>query len=238
MAAPIWQEIDAALSAEIESGRFASGARLPTESALAQRFGVNRHTVRRAVAAMRDRGLVYSRRGAGVFVTASPVPYRLGAKTRFTQTLAEAGHTGSRIVLRAETVPATASEAEMLALPDGAEVHIVETVGLIDDIPATHTRSAFPAHRLDGFIGALQATRSVTAALTACGVEDYQRDHTRISAERASSTTARHLEIADGAPVIRAVALNRSADGTPIEFGRTLFSADRIELLVEATPTS
>jgi DNA-binding GntR family transcriptional regulator len=58
-----------ALAADIAAGRHAPGERLPSEAQLAQRFGVNRHTVRRALAALAEDGLVQARRGAGVFVT-------------------------------------------------------------------------------------------------------------------------------------------------------------------------
>ncbi|MEM7189778.1 MAG: GntR family transcriptional regulator, partial [Pseudomonadota bacterium] len=66
MAEPIWQQIRGTLTSEISEGRYPAGARLPSEAALAARFGVNRHTVRRALSDMSDAGLVHARRGAGV----------------------------------------------------------------------------------------------------------------------------------------------------------------------------
>ena len=68
-AGPIWRQIHDTLMDEIEAGTYPAGARLPTEAALARRFQVNRHTVRRAIAVLREAGLVHPRRGAGVFVT-------------------------------------------------------------------------------------------------------------------------------------------------------------------------
>ena len=54
-AAPtLWQGIHDTLAGEIGGGRYAPGAKLPTEAELAQRFGVNRHTVRRALAALAE----------------------------------------------------------------------------------------------------------------------------------------------------------------------------------------
>ena len=47
----VWRQIMETLKAEIVSGAFEKGSRLPPESELAARFGVNRHTVRRAIAA-------------------------------------------------------------------------------------------------------------------------------------------------------------------------------------------
>lgn len=63
-----------ALRGEIEGGLHVPGDKLPTESALIQRFGVSRTVVREAIAALRAEGLVESRHGAGVFVLERPDP--------------------------------------------------------------------------------------------------------------------------------------------------------------------
>jgi DNA-binding FadR family transcriptional regulator len=56
------------LAEQIRSGRFAPGARLPTEQALTRSAGVSRTVVREAVAALRADGLVVTRQGVGAFV--------------------------------------------------------------------------------------------------------------------------------------------------------------------------
>lgn len=233
MSTPIWQQIRQTLGGEIESGRFVPGDKLPTEAALSQRFDVNRHTVRRALAEMQNDGLVHSRRGAGVFVTGKALTYRVGPRTRFSQNLAESGHVGDREIVRLETLPATAAEAERLELPLGSQVHLVDAVGIIDGAPAFFSQAVFPAEPLGAFPEAMQETRSITRALEACGIENYRRAWTRLRAERADGTLARHLRIADGAPVLSTRALNLSEDGWPVEYSRTTFCADRVELLIE-----
>jgi DNA-binding FadR family transcriptional regulator len=67
------------LAEQIRSGRFAPGARLPTEQALTQAAGVSRTVVREAVAALRAEGLVVTRQGVGAFVSAEPqrAPFRI-----------------------------------------------------------------------------------------------------------------------------------------------------------------
>ncbi|WP_318828410.1 GntR family transcriptional regulator [Burkholderia cepacia] len=46
----IWKQIETILLSEIATGVIAPGERLLSEGALADRFHVNRHTVRRALA--------------------------------------------------------------------------------------------------------------------------------------------------------------------------------------------
>ncbi len=57
------------LSAQIESGTYAPGAKLPSEQELCRQFGVSRTVVREAVASLRLGGRLYSRQGLGVFVS-------------------------------------------------------------------------------------------------------------------------------------------------------------------------
>ena len=57
------------LSAQIDGGTYAPGARLPTEQELCRQFGVSRTVIREAVASLRLGGRLYSRQGLGVFVS-------------------------------------------------------------------------------------------------------------------------------------------------------------------------
>lgn len=65
-------EVGAALEKRIRSGALNPGERLPTEAQLGAQFAVSRAVVREAVARLKAEGLVESRQGAGVFVTAHP----------------------------------------------------------------------------------------------------------------------------------------------------------------------
>ena len=92
----LWSAIAATLTQEISASHYGPGDRLPTEAALAARFGVNRHTVRHALAALAKQGLVHPRRGAGVFVAQRATEYPLGRRVRFHQNVVAAGQTPSR----------------------------------------------------------------------------------------------------------------------------------------------
>jgi GntR family transcriptional repressor for pyruvate dehydrogenase complex len=63
------------LSTQIEKGELAPGDRLPTEAQLALAHGVSRSVVREAVHRIKSRGLLVSRQGSGVFVSA-PAEHR------------------------------------------------------------------------------------------------------------------------------------------------------------------
>ncbi len=229
---PLWQSIAAALTGEIVAGQYRQGDKLPTESALAARFGVNRHTVRQALAALSAAGTTFARQGSGVFVTTVPADYPIGRRVRFHQNVHASGRTPSRQILRSETRPSTPHEAAALALPDGGPVHLVEGLSLADGVPVAMFRSVFPARRFPDLLAALIRLNSVTQAMMEAGVDDYTRAATRLTAKAADTLLARHLQILEGAPVLRSVAINVDAQGAPIEFGTTWFAGDRVTLTV------
>ena len=79
---PIWRSIANTLQTEIAQELYRPGDKLPTEAELADRFGLNRHTVRQGLASLAEAGIVHARRGSGVFVAARPTDYALGQRVR------------------------------------------------------------------------------------------------------------------------------------------------------------
>lgn len=228
---PLWRQIADTLRDEIAGG-LATGARLPTEAQLARRFGVNRHTVRRALAALAEEGQVHARRGSGVFVIAPPMEYPLTRRTRFTAAIAASGRVPGRTILMVQAFPATAVEAEMLNLPGDAPVLRVEGTTRSDGVTISHFRSTFPLQRLPGLEAAFAGGLGVTQSLAACGVAEYTRAWTRLSARLADRLLAGHLQMRPGGAVIRSEALNQGADGAPVEYGITHFAGERVTLTV------
>ena len=232
---PIWKAIATSLRGDIAEGLYTEGDKLPTEAVLAVRFGVNRHTVRQALAALADEGIVHARRGAGVFVTTTPTDYPIGRRVRFHQNLTEAGRSPAKKVLLLETRTAHASEAVALQLENGANVHVFEGLSLMENQPIALFRSVFPAGRLPDLLDHLRNNPSVTAGLAQSGVADFTRASTRVNAKLATATQALHLRIAEHAPILRTISVNAAPDGSPVEVGRTWFAGDKVTLTLSGT---
>lgn len=232
----LWSAIAATLTTEIAAGHYRPGDKLPTEAALAARFGVNRHTVRHALSALAERGLVHSRRGAGVFVAQRPTDYPLGRRVRFHQNVLAAGQTPSRRINRAETRPSDPEEARALRLKVSEAVHVVEGVSLADGQPIAAFRSVFPAARFPGFLDLVRESGSITRSLAASGLADYTRAETRLTAQLADPVLAVALAVRPGAPVLRTVAVNVDPGGVPVELGTTWFAGERVTLTVADQP--
>lgn len=232
-----WRLIAEELRAEIGDGRLRTGDRLTTENVLAERFGVNRHTVRQAIAALAEDGLVESRRGSGTFVTGEAVHlHRIGMRTRLTTSLSDqrgASATG-RVLHSALEIPPT-DIARRLGVGDGRAVR-VETTRSVGSQKISVSTHWFDAERLPDIANALRRSGSVTAALRACGVDDYVRTSTVIGARHATTAEATLLSLGPGAIVLVAEALDSLPDGTPLQYLVSRFAAQRVRLDIEHPP--
>jgi len=70
---PLFRRISSSLAEAIGRGDYPVGSQLPTELTLMRMFGASRFTIREALAELRSRGLIASRRGLGSIVL-RPVP--------------------------------------------------------------------------------------------------------------------------------------------------------------------
>lgn len=231
----IWRSIAETLRRDIASGHYPEGGRLPTEAVLAERFGVNRHTVRRALGQLADDGLVHARRGAGVFVLSRPLDYPLSQRVRFHQNLMAAGRMPGKQILSVETRAASARDAKRLAVQEGDPITVAHSLSLADGTPVALAESRFPEVRLPGIADALRAHSSITEALNAVGLDDYIRTSTRLTACHATAAQALHLRLSEGAPLLLSEALSHERNGPPSEHGRTWFASDRITLTLDHT---
>ena len=230
---PVWKAIANALRSDMAEGRYTTGDKLPTEAALADRFGVNRDTVRHGISALVDEGLIRTRRGAGAFVAATPTDYPIGQRVRFHENLIAAGRRPEKRVLYVEERLATEGEALALHISSGKPVCAYHGLSLADGQPIAVVESVFAADQLEGLVEALKAYTSITEALGAVGVADYTRASTRLTAVRASATQALHLNVTEGDPLLKSTSVNVDETGAPVEYGRTWFAGDRVTLTLE-----
>lgn len=228
-----WRQIAETLSREVSGGRFTTG-HLPTEPELAERFGVNRHTIRRAIGILADQGLVRVEQGRGTFVADQHIDYVLGRRTRFSANLQREGREPGHRLIAAARGPADAATAQDLELAPGAPVIQLETVSEADGVPLSYAIHRFPAERFAALPAAFAEARSITMALAACGVADYTRRLTRVLARLPSEHEARYLEQPVSRSVLQAESVNVDPEGVPIQCSLTVFAGDRVQLVVAA----
>jgi len=229
----LWRQIAESLGADVQAGRLKPGERLATELELAERFAVNRHTVRRAMAALAEQGLLRIDQGRGTFVAGAAVDYVLGRRTRFSANLAAQGREPGHRLLAAGPATVSGGIAADLELPDGAPVIRLETLSIADGIPMSYGVHEFPLPRFAGIEQCYGRVASLTEALREYGVADYTRRITRLLARMPSEREARFLEQSPGRPVLQSEAVNVDADGRPTHHSLAVFAGDRVQMIVQ-----
>jgi GntR family phosphonate transport system transcriptional regulator len=230
----LWRRIADDLEQAIALGTHRAGDRLPAENEIAARFGVNRHTVRRALAELTQRGLIRAERGSGTYVERQRLAYPIGARTRFSEIVGTAGRGPEGRLIGHACEPATTDIAKRLGLAAGDLVVRLEILRSADRVPISSATSWLPASLAADAARIYRARRSMTAVLAHYGIGDYRRQSTRISAATADALDAERLGLAPGRAVFIVDSIDVSPRGTPILTSRARLAADRVELVVES----
>ena len=228
-----WRRIVDSIEADIGAERFAPGSQLPTEAALSERFGVNRHTLRRALAVLASRGLVRATQGRGTFVEARPLAYPIGSRTRFSEAVSRAGREAWGDLIFSAERKADASVASALDIAPGAPVLEMLTLHKADGTPISMARTSVPLPRFGGLDMTYRGTGSLTRAYAMHGVSDFTRLSTRITARITEADEARWLDLVPGRVVLVIDSVNIDPEGKPIQVATAHFVADRVELTIE-----
>jgi DNA-binding GntR family transcriptional regulator len=141
-----WAHIADALRRRISAGDPPPGSLLPSEAALCAEYGVVRNTVRRALAALEDDGLIQTLPGRGRIVRApnDPQPTRAGALPQYRRIAAELRSAIARGELRpGDALPSEAALMERYTVSRGTARQALaelEGAGLVE---SQHGRGRF-----------------------------------------------------------------------------------------------
>ncbi len=229
---PIYRQISATIADEVQR-LYAPGMQLPAEPVLAERFSVNRHTLRHAIDELVRAGLVERRRGRGVFVLDGVVSYGIHKHTRFTKSIETAGSSAESIVLRKHVVMASDGVARRLAISEGAEILWIETLRKVNEYPFS-----LVSHFIPAAIGRPILERYQGGSLHDCMAEhlgmQLERRLSLVTTQMPRGDDAKLLGIAQHQPVLRVKSVNvNAATGTPVEYCLARMRGDRVELEIK-----
>jgi GntR family phosphonate transport system transcriptional regulator len=230
----LWRRVADGLEQAIAAGTYRAGERLPGEIEIAARFGVHRHTVRRALAELAARGLVRAERGSGTYVETPRLSYPIRKRTRFSEIVGAGGRQPVGRLVEHALSPADGDIARRLAVPPGSLVARLEIVRSVDGLPVSVATTWLPADRVPEAARVYRKTRSMTRTLAQAGIRDYQRRGTWITATTADAADAMHLRMTPGQPLIIVDSIDVTADGQPILATRSRLAANRVELVIES----
>jgi GntR family transcriptional regulator, phosphonate transport system regulatory protein len=231
----LWRQVADGIERGIAEGRFAAGEKLPGEMEIAETYRVNRHTVRRALATLAERGLVRAERGSGTYVETRRLAYPLRSRTRFSEIVGAGGREPRGQLIDASNDIASREIARDLGLKTGAPLIRIEAVRFADRTPICVSTTWLSADRFPDAGSVFAATRSMTKLLAHYGIRDYRRASTCITAGIVDAADAARLDLALGRPILVVDSTDVDTDGRPLVTKRSRFAAERVEFLVENT---
>jgi GntR family phosphonate transport system transcriptional regulator len=229
-----WKQIADRISGAIASGDYDATGMVPPETQLAERFGVNRHTVRNAMAALAEDGILRRVPGRGTIIEKRErLVYPVGRRTRFSEGLGgQAGELDMQL-LSEDIVPAASAVATALRLETEAQIVRMRTLSLADGVPISLAYHFFSYARFPTIGQEFALHHSITRALARFGVDDYVRLSTEVTARMATTEEAERLALGANLIVLETEAVNADPAGRPIQYSRTLFAAERMALRLD-----
>ncbi|MEL6218756.1 MAG: phosphonate metabolism transcriptional regulator PhnF [Pseudomonadota bacterium] len=230
---PLWERVMRTLTSEIGDGSLSPGDRLPAESALMARFGCSRHTVRRALSELERLGMLRIEQGRGAFVHDTAIHYRLSRRVTHSSNLIREGRRPSSQILETETRPSDEETARGLAIAPGTLVRSITSLSFADDIPISVSENLIEAAQwpeIELSKGALLRMSQIYAAM---GNPTYRRLSTVILSRAPRADEARLLEQPVSRWVVVTKKVDAGPDGTPICYGVTVWSADRVQFVID-----
>jgi len=229
-----WTIIRDTLSNDIRSGRLSAGDQLPTETQLADRFEIGRHSVRRALEALAREGRISIEQGRGTYVADTPrLTYQIGKRTRLRRNLIPQGVDVTSVLLSAGRVVASDAVAKALLLNSGAKVTESQRITLANDLPVAFGSVYHCAERFPDFAERRDVLGSTTETYRSFGISDYVRQHTSLYSRSAKTEEAKTLKQHADVPVLVVMAIDATLDGTPISTSRVIWSAARVNFTME-----
>src|SRR6266508_2255173 len=224
------------LMQRIDRGRLPAGSRLPSEPDLAAELGVSRATLREALRALEDEGLLRRRQGSGTYVAERPrVANTLDLNFGVTDAIRAAGMRAGTAQGRHWTEPASVGEAARLELVPGEDVLVVERVRTAEGKPVVLSRDVLPARLVHDRAQALaeeMLQRSIYEVLERDLDVVIHHGVARFRPVRADHSVARRLGVPRGELLLYIWQVDYAEDGAAVLSSHEFHLADAFDFSV------
>ncbi|HEU0086751.1 MAG TPA: GntR family transcriptional regulator [Pseudonocardiaceae bacterium] len=236
-----YQQVADRLRQAIIAGEYQPGQPLPSESALAEQYDLNRTTINKAVRLLAVEGLVTVEHGRGAFVRAQRPLMHVSAsyvtqagdqqRASWRSEAERLGMRGTQQLIHVGEVAAPDDIAHLLGLEPGSIVAVRQRTMLLDDEPVQLADSYYPLDLVTGtpITQSRKLPGGTVAALERLGLElgDFEE---RVMARAASPEERRTLRLSEGVPVLVLIRTTYTTNGRPVEVSRAILTADRHQL--------
>ncbi len=234
---PLYYQLQELLKEQIESGVWSPGEALPSEPALARRYGISRVVVRQALAILEDDRQIERVKGRGTFVAQPKLDARAGGLSRLL--VAPRPPAVAIQALDVRTTDVEDSIRRELGVGGEEEVLRIATLLTIDHVPVSISYSFFRREEAGWLEAAIRPGRNLPSDLV-LGAHGIELAHSRIAIEtsQCGQFEADRFGIPHRAAVFLALCTEFRGDGgatRPFEVARVEYRGDLVQFRLEVS---
>ena len=213
---------------KIYSKEWGVDERIPSEHELMQEHGLSRGTVRRAIGALVDEGLLVQERGRGTFVIQAVMARPSGNKLHsFAESMNEQGIEYATRVVEKRIDRANRVCAQNLGIAEGSTFLYLMRVRFVAEQPVMLIESRINLEPCPGLENVDFEREGLFDAVERTSGQSVGDAEMTYSARAAGKRRGRWLECGERSPVLDLDQLVRLEDGTPVEWGSVWLPANR-----------
>ncbi|MCD8510416.1 MAG: GntR family transcriptional regulator [Bacillus sp. (in: Bacteria)] len=230
---PIYYQLEEEIRRSIQSGEFKPGDLLPSEREYSERYEISRMTVRQAITKLATEGLIVRQKGRGTFIAEKAIEQPLKGITSFTEEILSRNMTPTSSIIHFKEVEVNEPIREKLKLDEGSIVYEIYRVRLADGNPIAVELTYTPKT----IVGNLSAEEFNQQSFY-----DYVEKklnlkisygEQEIESVLANEMEIEHLNLEQGNPILLVHRLTMLIDGTPFEYCRTSYRADKYKYRIQ-----
>ncbi len=218
---------------KIEEGIYSNGDKLPSETELCDYYKVSRGTIREALKSLMQQGLIVSERGRGTFITTNKIAQDVNQLMGFTEVMKKNGKSASGRIVEINIKKPNSVVKKHMKLKDDAMVVRIIRLRYGNDMPMIIEKSYYSHEIFKPLLDYDLEKESIYDLL-------YQHTTYRlgnaiqdIEAAIATPNESELLNINIGAPLLLMTRLILLKDGTPFEYTKDSYRADKLKFTIQ-----
>lgn len=224
---PLHLQIQAFLRERILSNKLKSDEHIPSERDLAEELSVSRMTVRQALNALREEGLIYQKRGRGTFVSSMKMDIHTRNLEGFSEEMIRRGMKPESRILEMTREKASKEVVDKLDLKAGEEVILLKRLRLADNMPMSIETTYLPSEKFPGLDKANFQKESLYQVLEKeYGIRMSSAAEV-LEAAISDEKTSELLGVSKNSPLLIVYRTVFIEGNVPIEYTKSIYRADR-----------
>lgn len=232
---PLYMQLMSELKSQIESGYYAIGEKIPTETELEKVYGVSRITIRKTVEELCNLGYLEKQQGKGTFVKAPKIHRKIEMRKSqsFSKTCMNANVQAQSHILETNIILAEKGKREFLDLEEGDRVIYIKRLMSADEVPIIQEELYLPEKIFTGFdVMRLENGSLFEIIMGDLHLQDPPVGVSKIEAVNASMELGQVLKIHSGDAVLKMTTYWSDAQGRPLYIGYENIVGNRYRITI------